>query len=414
MSQLSIYLPPFTGDYSGVCSALFDLNCVVLINDGNCCTRNYVSYDEPRWAATRKSTFCSELRTIDAIFGNDDKIIKQTIEVAQRIKPDFIALLGSPVPAIIGTDMTGLAREIEVQSGYPTLGFDTTGFSYYDKGVSTAIMALLKRFASRYPETIADSVNILGLTPLDFSANDNSVIFKQLLGENGLRINCSFLMQTDMEQIRRSPAAAVNLVVSQSGFAAALYMEERYGIPYVVATPIGRQFSHEVLYAIKQTLQDKKSRVIQGNKPRETSPSLLIIGDQVIANSLRSALHLINNAANITVGSFFAVQQELLLQGDIFIKNEGHLIELLRSGKYDSLLADPLVTRLPAAEQLTCYALPHPAVSSYLYWDRVPLFTGDEMEKLLASCATKAIYEKPEIPGAKENKRPFSSESCWC
>jgi nitrogenase molybdenum-cofactor synthesis protein NifE len=387
MSQLSIYLPTYTGDYSGVCASLFDLNCVVLINDANCCTRNYVSFDEPRWADTRKSTFCSELRTMDAILGNDEKVIKQTIEVAHTIKPDFIVLLGSPVPAIIGMDMTGLAKEIEVQSGYPTLGFGTTGFSYYNKGVSATMLALLKKFTSQGLETIADSVNILGVTPLDFSANGNNIIFKQLLEKNGLRVNCSFLMQTDLEQIRHAPAAAVNLVVSQSGFASAQYMKEQYGIPYVVATPIGQQSSQKTLLAIKQTLKDKKNRVVHGNKPKETLPSLLIVGDQVIANSLRAAMQLINEEADITVASFFAIQPELALPGDIFLNNEGHLRALLRSGKFDTLLADPLITRLPAAASLKCYTLPHPVISSYLYWDKVPLFIGDEMEKLLQTCA---------------------------
>jgi nitrogenase molybdenum-cofactor synthesis protein NifE len=387
MSQLSIYLPPYTADYSGVCSALFDLNCVVIIHDANCCTRSYVGYDEPRWTDTRKSTFCSGLRIMDAILGADDKLIRQTIAVAQTLEPDFVALLGSPVPAIIGTDMMGIAREIETQSGYPTLGFDTTGFAYYDKGVSAAIIALLKKFAGRGMKTIANSVNILGLTPLDFSANDNSIIFKQLLEKNGLFVIGSFLMQTDLEQIRHAPAAAVNWVVSQSGFAAALYMQEQYGIPYVAATPAGQKYSHIVIQAIKRTLTDKKNRVEKGNRPGETAVSLLIVGDQVIGNSLRAAIQQINESINVIVASFFAIQPELAFAGDIFLKNERHLIELLRSGRYSSLLADPLIIQLPAAASLKCCSLPHPAVSSHLYWDNVPIFTGCEMEKLLQSCA---------------------------
>ncbi len=386
MSQLSVYLPPYTGDYSGVCSALFDLNCVVIISDANCCTRNYVSYDEPRWTEAKKSTFCSELRITDAIMGNDEKLIQQTVEVAQKVKPDFIVMLGSPVPAIIGTDMRGVAGEIEKRSGFPALGFSTTGFSYYDKGISTTILALLQKFAAQKPKPVKNSVNILGLTPLDFSANDNCLIFRQLLENNGLQVNASLLMQTNLEQLRRSTAAAVNLVVSQSGLAAARFMSEQYGIPYVIATPIGQRGSQKTLRAIKQTLSDKKNRIVQGNTPQEARPSLLIISDQVIGNSLRAAIQLINKSANITVASFFEINPELALPGDMFLKNEGHLTHLLRSGKYDRLLADPLITKLPAAA-LKCYPLPHPAVSSYLYWDKVPLFTGDEMEILLQRCA---------------------------
>ncbi len=386
MSQLSIYLPPYTGDYSGVCSALFDLNCVVIISDANCCTRNYVSYDEPRWIAAKKATFCSELRTMDAIMGNDEKVIKQTVEVAQSLKPDFVVILGSPVPAIIGTDMTGLAGEIEARSGIPSLGFATTGFSYYDKGVSATILALLKKFATQKLKTIKNSVNLLGLTPLDFSANDNWSVFWKLIENGGLKVNSSHLMQTDLEQIRRSPAAAVNLVISQSGFSAAKYLADHFGIPYVVATPVGEQSSQKTLRAIKQTIVDKKNRVISGITPKNTLPSLIIVGEQVISNSLRSAIQLINKEADITVASFFEMQPELTSPGDIFLKNEAHLVQLLQSGQFGRLLADPLIAKLPAAAALKCHSLPHPAVSSYLYWDQVPLFIGDEMEQLLEKC----------------------------
>ena len=37
MGKLSIYLPPFAGDYSGVCSALYDFNCLIVLCDASCC-----------------------------------------------------------------------------------------------------------------------------------------------------------------------------------------------------------------------------------------------------------------------------------------------------------------------------------------------------------------------------------------
>lgn len=383
MSQLSIYLPAFSGDYSGVCSALFDLNCVVIIYDASCCTRTYVSYDEPRWADTRKSTFCAGLRTMDAILGNDKKLIGQTLDVIEDLKPDFVALLGSPVPAIIGTDMIGIAKEIEAQSGYPALGFDTTGFLYYNRGISSAMITLLKKFALHKLDTIKNSVNILGLTPLDFSANENCKNFHKLLSDNGLKLNSSFMMNIDLEQIYNAPAAAINLVVSQSGFTTALYMEEKFGIPYVVATPIGQYFSKIIVEAINQTIKDRKNRILSGSRNSNETSSFLIVGDQVIANSLRAAIQLINKETNITVASFFDIKPELALQGDIFLKSEKHLIELLQSGKFDRLLADPLITQLPAAQSIKCYPFPHPAISSYLYWDKVPLFMGNLLEEIM-------------------------------
>ena len=119
MGRLSIYIPPFAGDYSGVCSALYDFNCLIVLCDANCCTKNYIDYDEPRWSRGKTTTLCAQLRTMEVTLGDDSRILRQTAEAAQALKPDFIALLGSPVPAIVGMDMKGMAREVEALSGVP-------------------------------------------------------------------------------------------------------------------------------------------------------------------------------------------------------------------------------------------------------------------------------------------------------
>jgi nitrogenase molybdenum-cofactor synthesis protein NifE len=380
MEQLSIYLPPFAGDYSGVCSALYDLDCVIIIDDASCCTRNYVGYDEPRWTIQKKPAFSSRLRTMDAVLGDDEKLIRQTIEAAQKYHPEFIAVLGTPVPAVIGKDMNGIAREIEERSGYPALGFDTTGFSYYNKGVSSAFVRLLKRFAAP-AKTIANGVNILGLTPLDFSANDNGKILSNYLEENGFKVICSFLMNADLGHVRRSAAASLNLVVSQSGWLAAEYMKERFGIPYVAANPVGKLHARAVISAVRQTMDDKVCRIINGT-PAEvgSSPGVLIVGDQIMANSLRAAMRLNGCGKNIAVASFFAIEPELAEPGDAFIRNEEELIVILRSGRFDMMVADPLISGIPDTAALKYWSIPHPAVSGPLYWDDVPVFLGDAFE----------------------------------
>lgn len=401
MERLAVYLPPFASDYSGVCSALYELNCLIIIDDASCCTRNYVIYDEPRWTESTRSTFGSNLRTIEAVLGDEERLISQTIEAAERLKPEFIALLGSPVPAIIGRDMKGIAREIEARSGFAALGFDTTGFSYYNKGISAAHLQLLQRFAVPGIPTAAGHVNILGLTPLDFSANDNSRDLIRLLEDNGFRVNVSFWMQTGLDQVRRAPAAKVNLVVSQSGWAAAQYLYKSYGIPYVAAAPLGIRHSRMVLEALGQTMADKQNRIIKDAKtgtgaawlaagedgawPAAGTGALLIIGDQVMANSLRAALRQADCRQDITVASFFDLEPELALPGDLLLKSEKQLIKLLRSGAYTRLIADPLILSIPAAAGLKGHSLPHPAISSLLHWQDVPLFLGEEFEKLILS-----------------------------
>ena len=167
MAALSIFLPPFSPDYSGVSSVLFDLKTVTAMHDASGCTGNYTGYDEPRWYGSHSPIFCSGLREIDAILGDDEKLIQKMIAAANDLHPDLMALVGSPVPMVIGSDLVGIAAELEARTGIPSFGFDTTGTEYYDKGAAAAAIALLHRFTDP-AEPIPGAVNIVGATPLDF------------------------------------------------------------------------------------------------------------------------------------------------------------------------------------------------------------------------------------------------------
>lgn len=129
--------------------ALFDLGGIVVMHDASGCTGNFTGYDEPRWMGSRSGVYCSGLRRMDAVLGNDKKFIEGTIKAAEDLHPSLIAYLGSPVPTVIGTDLQGIAAEIEDGSGIPSFGFSTTGLNYYDKGASDVFVSLIKRFAKK-------------------------------------------------------------------------------------------------------------------------------------------------------------------------------------------------------------------------------------------------------------------------
>lgn len=384
MGQLSIYLPPFAGDYSGVCSTLFDFNCLILLQDAACCTRNYVDYDEPRWDRTKRTTLCAQLRTMDAILGRDDKLVDKAVQAAQSLHPDFIALLGSPVPAIIGTDFPGIAHEVEQKTEIPTLGFSTTGFSSYTRGVEMALSALIDRFTAPPTRQIPNGVNLLGLTPLDFGAGGNDRGIRLALEERGFTVVCSFSMGATLEQVRRAPAAQVNLVVSRSGLRAAKELEHRFGIPYVVGVPIGSLCADRIATLLQASILDGRNRILQ-RTPSESTQTLptLLIGDQVMVNSLRLALMEVGDIRPLVAASFFGLTPELVAPGDFSLESEAQLLRLLRENRFHGMIADPLITHLPHAQWRWWTSFAHPAVSSHLHWDKVPLLQGEEMERRL-------------------------------
>lgn len=146
MAQLCLYLPPFSPDYSGAGAMLFDLNALTVMHDAGGCTGNYTGHDEPRWYDSKATVFCSGLRMIDAIMGNDQKLKDNVYAAIKTLNPEFVALVGSPVPMVIGMDLKGLAHEIESETGIPAIGIETTGTDYYDAGAFKAAKALLDKF----------------------------------------------------------------------------------------------------------------------------------------------------------------------------------------------------------------------------------------------------------------------------
>lgn len=381
MKNLSIWLPPFAGDYSGACSALFDFNALIILNDAACCTRNYVEYEEPRWTRGKKTTFCSQLRTVDAVLGNDERVLAQAEEAAGQLHPAFVALLGSPVPAVIGMDLAGMACELEGRLDLPCLGLSTTGFDGYHVGVSMTLKALLRRFGQR-GEPVTGGVNLLGLTPLDFSANQNAARFRAVLEDNGVPVLWSAAMGTSLEQVRQAGRAQANLVLSWSGLAAAREMERTWGIPYVAGVPVGTDGARAVLALLEQTLGDGRSRVLSA--PAEGERPILIAAEQVLGNSLRAALRANGCRRGITVASFFGWEKAWAQPGDLHLQGEAELERLLSGGSFSALIGDPLLSLLPGAGKVTLHPLAHPAVSSSLHWNETPVFPDLSREQLAA------------------------------
>ena len=187
-------------------------------------------------------------------------------------------------------------------------------------------------------------------------------------------------MGATLEQVRALPEAAVNLAVTYSGIAAARLLEDRYGTPYVAGCPVGG--NADVFDALENTMKDGESRVLSDT----AGDGVLIVGEQVLANSLRRALLRRRPDLGVTVAPLTGFAPELAGAGDLSLSDEAELSELLASGRFHTLIGDPLLADLlPTGRDIRFLPLPHPALSSKLYWDEVPVFTGPETEKLIES-----------------------------
>lgn len=377
MSKLCIDLPPFAPDYSGAASALYDMGGLIVIHDASGCTGNYTGFDEPRWYESNAMVFCSGLRHMDAVLGNDNKLIKRIEEAAKSLNPKFIAVLGSPVPMVIGTDFKGIAHEIEVITGIPSIGVDTTGLHYYGQGICDATLELMKKMIKTKKEKIPNTINIIGMTPLDFYTNSNDKDFIQLFEEQGIEVKACYYMGLTVDKMIDSVSASLNVVVSQAGIAVAEYMKTKYDIPYTVITPMGdgTLAVDQVVKALNGTTEDFV--------PATENAKVIIVGEQIISNSMRQYLQQKENHSSITVATLYDVSKKYQALGDIKVKNEAHLRKILNSGQYEILIADPMIKQLIKDSEVKFYDFPHVALSSKLHWDECKRLLSEDTIKWL-------------------------------
>ena len=185
MKGLRKYLPPFAPDISGASSVLYEMGGILVICDAGGCTGNVCGFDEPRWFVKRSCIFSAGLRDMDAIFGRDDKLVEKLKEASEQIKAEFACVIGTPVPAVIGTDYHALKRMAEKKVSLPVLTVETTGMRQYDIGEELAYMELFRTFAKEQKDTESGMFGVIGATPLSVS----DLEFKKKIEEKLKRLN---------------------------------------------------------------------------------------------------------------------------------------------------------------------------------------------------------------------------------
>ena len=301
MRQSYRMIPIYTADVSGVCSALYELGGMTVMHDPSGCNSTYNTHDEIRWYDQDSLIFISGLTEIDAIMGNDRKFIDDIEHAARELHPKFIALAGSPIPFMNGTDFPAIARVIETETGIPTFSVPTNGMNDYIYGAGIALEQIARRFVKEPDRQKKDrfpvrSVNLLGVTPLDFGPQENVERLKENLKKYGWNVLSTWAMGDDLETLQKAGEATVSLVVSAVGLLAAEVLRETYKIPYVIGTP--NQWLAEDISNALETAITRYAAVTQQSDPAafylknrmQQEAEITLIGEPVTMGSLAAGI----------------------------------------------------------------------------------------------------------------------------
>ena len=386
MKQIASRISIYSADAFGVCSALYELGGLCVMHDASGCNSTYNTHDEPRWYDFDSMVYISGLSEMEAIMGDDQKFIDDIVYTAKELSPNFIAMAGTPIPTMIGTDFKAIANIIEKETNIPTFGFDTTGMHSYVSGAYKAFEALAKRCRKRNDEESRGEkkesidkesrevkntiikVNILGATPLDFSINKSVEAMVDLLKENNFEVISTWAMGSSLEYIKNAGDADVNLVVSYSGMGAAKYMYENLNIPYVIGTPFGKEFANKVIEDLKEVKSTKENKISYSNRKIDKDAEITIVGESIMSESLAYAISKEKNKT-VNVISSLETDEKLLLEGDKIAMFEDDIEKCLKNSK--TIIADPLFRPICPLDS-NFISLPHEAFSGRIYRDEIP------------------------------------------
>ena len=425
MKQTARIISTYSADVMGVCSALFELGGMTIMHDASGCNSTYTTHDEPRWYDMDSMVYISGISEMEAIMGDDEKLISDIVDAAAVLKPAFIAIAGTPIPTMTGFDFEAVASVIESRTGIPSFGFPTTGMNTYIYGASMAFAGIAERFvdepadnknesntlnmSARKLASVLDNccmrpngikVNVLGLTPLDFSVNGTDDSIVQWLEREGFEVVSKWTMGSSLDEIRRSAEADVNLVVSAAGYGAARVLYERFGMPYAIGFPVGNELpgllADQIIINVKKFKEQGGAKTFESAEISVDSGVFLdgsegkdgstyekgfaaVIGEGITSLSLASTIEL---ECGIPAKVLCATEcpEEVLRECDRMTPDEDDIIPELEGAAF--VIADPLYKPI-VPESAKFIPLPSEAFSGRIYRDDIYDLVDDINELLI-------------------------------
>ena len=326
MKDLLKLLSPFAPDQSGAAAVLYELGGLIVICDAGGCAGNVCGFDEPRWFTKKSAIFSAGLRDMDAILGRDDRLIEKLSKACRQIRPAFTAIIGTPVPAVIATDMRALRRMAEKKTGLPCITAECTGTNYYDSGEETAWLDLFKTFAAEKQPVKKGRLGIIGAAPLELGIISSERITAEYKSKGWEEVVC-YGMGSSLEDVKNASSAEKNIVCSVSAIKAAEYLKKQFGTPYEIEFPLS---------CLPKGLRDDPQSL--------AGKRVLVIHTQTAAEAVRKLAEE-NGCAKCDAATFFMQKKELLRENDMFFEDESSLAEIYTES-YDVIIGDSTLRRV--------------------------------------------------------------------
>ena len=185
--------------------------------------------------------FTTHMSEDDVVMGDVTRLEEALIELDKNYAPKVIFVVASSVTAVIGTDIKGVCRYMQREVKAKLVAFEQGGFrGDYSVGLAETYKLLVKNLPQKDVAQEKGVYNIIGASAWRYRMASDIWEVKSLLSEAlGLSCNACLCCDTSVEELQAMGKAQVNIVLGNEGLAAAQYLEEKFGTPYVYAAPYG-------------------------------------------------------------------------------------------------------------------------------------------------------------------------------
>lgn len=185
--------------------------------------------------------FTTHMSEDDVVMGDVTRLEEALVELDKNYAPKVIFVVASSVTAVIGTDIKGVCRYMQNEVKAKLVAFEQGGFrGDYSVGLAETYKLLVRNLPQKGVALEKGLYNIIGASAWRYRMASDIWEVKSLLSEAlGLSCNACLCCDTSVEELQAMGKAQVNIVLGNEGLAAAQYLEEKFGTPYVYAAPYG-------------------------------------------------------------------------------------------------------------------------------------------------------------------------------
>lgn len=201
----------------------------------NAVKRSYICEGTAIHGFSQPDVICTNMAESTMIFGGNDELrasLKSVLDSGQR----NIAVITSCPSGIIGDDVENIVNELS--SKYPDavivpLIEDGNVNGDFTQGVIDASIALTKAFV-KTSSNKTDTVNLIGVKTISTNCIKNSDYIENILSRLGLKVNCRYLGDADVEDLKKLTEARFNLLLNPDRFSMMLkqFLEDNYHMEF--------------------------------------------------------------------------------------------------------------------------------------------------------------------------------------